>query len=163
MKSVKGTNMKKSIFLRSVVGALAGVVIGMGVTILISFFVGDGNYYPVVPELIADCRGELNAVVLQTVCCLIYGAAWGGATMVWEKEEWSLLRQSVTHLLITSIATFPIAYFMRWMKHSPAGILGYFGIFIAIYACIWISQYWAMKKKIKDMNKGIHESQQKNG
>ena len=62
---------------------------------------------------------------------------------------------SLVHLLVTSVATFPIAYFAYWMPHSNTGILIYIGIFVAIYAGIWASQYSAMKKKIRAMNEKI--------
>ena len=150
--------MKKKVLLRCLLGAPVGLAIGAIVTIIISLTVGDGVYYPVVPKLITDCGNEMNAVLLQAVCSLIYGAAWGGASVIWEKENWSILRQTVTHLIVCSISTFPIAYFMYWMKHSVSGILLYFSIFFAIYLIIWLSQYTTMKKRIKQMNEKVEKN-----
>ncbi|WP_343209631.1 DUF3021 domain-containing protein [Anaerolentibacter hominis] len=150
--------MKKKLFMRCLVGAPVGLAISTIITILISITVGDGRYYPVVPELIADCGGELNAVILQAVCSLLYGAAWSGAALIWETESWSMLRQTVTHLIICSAATFPVAYFMRWMRHNAAGIFLYFGIFFAIYLGIWIGQYFATKRRIGRMNEKVAEN-----
>ena len=73
--------MKKKVLLRCLLGAPIGLAIGTIVTIIISLTVGDGVYYPVVPKLITDCGNEMNAVLLQAVCSLIYGAAWGGASV----------------------------------------------------------------------------------
>lgn len=151
--------MKKKIILRSLLGTLIGLAVSHLITVLISLIVADGNFYPVVPELSADCGSEMNAVLLQTLFSLIYGAVWGGASVIWEMERWSLLRMTVTHLLICSIVTFPVAYLMRWMPHNIAGILHYFGTFFTIYLFIWISQYHAMKKKIKQIN---HKMREKN-
>ena len=133
--------MRKKILLRCLIGAPIGLAISTLITIIISLTVGDGNYYPVVPELVSDCGNEMNAVLLQALLSLLYGAAWAGASVIWEMENWSILLQTVTHLVICSLATFPIAYFMRWMKHTASGILLYFGIFFAIYLIIWLSQY----------------------
>ena len=66
-------------------------------------------------------KWEINAVVAQMIASLLYGAVWAGASVIWEMDDWSLLRQTVTHLLAGSIATFPVAYLMYWMKHSIAG------------------------------------------
>ena len=63
---------------------------------------------------------------------------------------------TLIHLLITSVASFPIAYFARWMPHNATGILAYIAIFIGIYVAIWISQYSAMKKRIQAMNAKLH-------
>ena len=147
--------MLKKVLLRCLFGAPIGLAIGTVITIIISLTVGDGVYYAVVPELIADCGSEINAVVFQSVLSLIYGAAWAGASVIWENERWSILKQTVIHLIICSAATFPIAYFARWMPHDAKGILIYFGIFVVIYVSIWASQYSAMKKKIREMNEKI--------
>lgn len=149
--------MKKKIILRSLLGAPIGLAVNYLITVLISLAVADGNFYPVVPELAADCGSEMNAVLLQTLFSIIYGAVWGGASVIWETERWSLLRMTVTHLLICSIITFPIAYLMRWMPHNIMGILLYCGIFGAIYLFIWISQYQAIKRNIRQINHKMQE------
>lgn len=149
--------MLKKVLLRCLFGAPLGLAIGTVITIVISLFVGDGTYYAVVPELIRDCGSEINAVVFQSVLSLIYGAAWAGATVVWEKERWSILKQTVIHLIICSAATFPIAYFARWMPHNANGVLLYFGIFVVIYIGIWLSQYSAMKKKVEQINERLNK------
>lgn len=149
--------MKQKLLTRSVIGAPIGLAIGTIIAIIFSLTVSDGEFYPVAPELITDCGSEINAVLLQAICSLLYGAAWAGASVIWETENWSLLRQTVTHLMICSLATFPIAYFMRWMHHSISGVLIYFGIFLGIYLIIWISQYSSMKKRVKQINRRVHE------
>ena len=153
--------MKKKIILRSLLGAPVGMAISYFITILISLTVADGNYYPVVPELIADCGSEMNAVLLQTLFSLLYGAVWGGASVIWDMESWSLLKMTLLHLAICSIVTFPVAYFMQWMPHNIAGFLLYFGIFLAIYLIIWVSQYQSMKKRIDQINQKIQDSSHK--
>ncbi|MBR2807397.1 MAG: DUF3021 domain-containing protein [Oscillospiraceae bacterium] len=147
--------MKKKILLRCLLGAPLGLAISTIITIFISYAMGDGSYYAVVPELVRDCGSEINAVALQAVCSLLYGAAWAGASLIWEADGWSLLKMTVTHLLICSLATFPVAYLMRWMDHSLSGIALYFGIFLATYAVIWITQYSAMKRKIDELNSSL--------
>jgi len=148
--------MLKKVLLRCLYGAPLGLAIGTVITIIISLVVGDGTYYAVVPELIRDCGSEINAVVFQSILSLIYGAAWAGASVVWENEHWSILKQTVIHLIICSAATFPIAYFARWMPHNGNGVLLYFGIFVVIYIGIWLSQYTAMKKKVKQINERLN-------
>lgn len=150
--------MKKKIILRSLLGAPVGMAISYFITILISLAVADGNYYPVVPDLIADCGSEMNAVLLQTLFSLLYGAVWGGASVIWDMESWSLLKMTLLHLVICSIVTFPVAYFMQWMPHNIAGFLFYFGTFLTIYLIIWISQYQSIKRRIDQINHKIQNS-----
>ena len=148
--------MKKKILHRCLIGAPIGLAISTLITIVISLIVGDGRYYAVVPEAVSDFGTEINAVLAQAVFSMLYGAAFAGASAVWE-TDWSLLRMTLTHLVICSAATFPIAYGMRWMEHSPGGVLKYVGIFVAIYALIWIVMYGGIKRKIKAMNERVRE------
>ncbi len=153
--------MKKKVLMRCLAGAPLGLALSTTITIVISLTVGDGRYYPVVPELAADCGNEMNAVLLQAVCSLLYGAMWGGASTIWEQESWSILRQTVTHLILCSAATFPVAFYLRWMPHSAAGVLTYFGIFFGIYLVIWLSQYTAMKKRVEQINAKVRQNNSK--
>ncbi len=147
--------MKKKVILRSLLGAPLGIAVSFLITVGISLTVGDGNYYPVAPELVGDFGTEINAVLAQTLCSMLYGAVFAGASLIWEAERWSLLRMTVTHLLVVSLSTLVVAYFMRWMSRSLGGITLYFLIFIGIYLIIWLAQYQAMKRRIREMNEGL--------
>ena len=149
--------MRKEILKRCLFGAPIGIAIGVIVTIIISLALGDGKFYAVVPDLVNDMGSEINAVILQTVLSMVYGAAWAGASVVWDAEGWSLLKMTLVHLAIASVATFPIAYFARWMPHTFGGLMMYIGIFLLVYAGIWISQYSAMKKRVKELNEKIKQ------
>jgi heme/copper-type cytochrome/quinol oxidase subunit 4 len=142
---------------RALVGMPIGLLISTAITIIISLCKGDGHYYAVVPALIEDCGSEINAVLIQFICSLLYGAVYAGATVVWE-TDWSLTKMTVVHLLAISVITLPIAYFMQWMKHSFGGFLFYFGIFIVIYAIIWITTYLKMRKSVDDLNRKVREN-----
>lgn len=147
--------MKRKIILRSLIGAPLGLSISFIIAIIISFIAGDGEFYPVVPELAEDFNSEISAVTFQSIISIIYGAVWGGASAIWENEKWSLLKQTLSHLIICSLATLPIAYFSRWMEHSTAGIAKYFGIFFVIYFFIWLSMYISIKIRLNRINKKL--------
>ena len=155
--------MKTKVFLLCGAGALFGVALSTIITILISLTVGDGLFYAVVPELIADCGGELNAVMLQTALSMLYGAAWAGAALIWKQDRWSLTRQTVTHLIICSAATFPVAWLCRWMRHDAVGAALYFGIFFAVYALIWLGQYLGIRRRVREMNREIGARRSRQG
>ena len=142
---------------RALVGMPIGLTISTVITIIISLCKGDGHFYAVVPALIEDCGSEINAVLIQFLCSLLYGAVFAGATVIWE-TDWSLTKMTVVHLLVISLITLPIAYFMQWMKHSFTGFLIYFGIFIVIYAAIWITETLRMRKGVDDLNRKMREN-----
>lgn len=147
--------MKKKVIKRALLGAPIGLAITMIITILISYCVNDSRFYFAPPALAADCGGEVNAVLLVTVLSFLSGAAFAGASVIWEVEKWSMLRQTVTHLLVCSVLTFPIAYAARWMDHTVSGVLSYIAIFLAIYATIWISTMLSYRKNLKKINSSI--------
>lgn len=152
---------KTKIILSCVFGAMLGLTIAVVITIVISASLHDGKYYAVPPELISACGNEINAVIIQTILSLLYGAAWGGASWIWSIDRWSILRQTITHLVICSAATFPVAYFAYWMPHSVSGVLTYFGMFLVIYLIIWLSQYSSMKKRLQQINEKLNRDHSK--
>lgn len=148
--------MKKKILSRSLVGAPIGLTICTLITIIFSLIYGNGEYFPTPHELIAACGSELKAVLLQTVFGMIYGAVWGGASVIWEMENWSLMKMTLCHLAVCSIASFPIAWILQWMPHSLLGAGIFFGIFFAIYAAIWCFQYAVSKRQIEQINSKLN-------
>ncbi len=142
--------------IRCLTGALIGVAASTLITVFISAIIGDGNYYPVSPDLVSACGSELKAIILQTLFDLLYGAAFGGAGLIWTLD-WSLLKQTLVHLVICSGATFPIAWLMHWMTHTTAGVLSYFGIFFAIYAGIWCLLALSARKSVDRMNEELEK------
>ena len=153
-RNMEKHSMASAVVKRCLVGAPIGLAISYLITIFISLIIGDGSYYSAKPELIAECGSEMNAVVYQMIASLLYGAAFGGASVVWE-TDWSITRQTVVHLVICSGATLPTAWLMHWMDHSAAGVASYFGIFFAIYFCIWLGLYFGARKNVASLNRKI--------
>lgn len=149
--------MFKTVLKRSALGALIGVVVSQIIAIVISLCIGDGSFYAVVPQLAERVDSEIIAVVIQTVCSLVYGAMFGGMSVIWELDNWSILKQTIVHFSVVSVVTLPIAYITEWMHHSILGAIIYFAIFAFCYASIWFSQYMSMKKHLDDVNKKMKE------
>ncbi|MEE0266297.1 MAG: DUF3021 domain-containing protein, partial [Acutalibacteraceae bacterium] len=117
----------------------------------------DGNYYPVIPVLVEQLGSEIGAVIFQTICSLLYGAVFGGMSIIWELDNWSILKQTAVHFLVVSTVSLPIAYVNHWMEHTLIGAIVYFAVFAIIYVFIWLSQYLAVKKRVNAMNKKVRE------
>ena len=141
--------------LRALIGAPVGMAISTIIAVLDSWFIGDGKFYAVVPELAADLGSEIGAVTIQVLCSMLFGAAFAGASVIWEKD-WSLTKMTLVHFLICSAVTFPIAYLLRWMDHTAGGVLKYFGQFLAIYVAIWIIQYMRLRRNVNALNKKVN-------
>lgn len=147
--------MKKKVFLRGLLGFPIGLAIGYMITIAISLILADGYYSPCVPELISVTGSEINAVLLQAVLSGILGAGFGACSVIWEMESWGLVKQTGIYFLIVSVIMLPVAYVNYWMEHSVKGFFSYFGIFIAIFAVVWIAQYTVNKRRVGKMNENL--------
>ena len=150
--------MKKEFVLRVFIGLLGGIVISYLITIGISLAISDGSYYPCVPSLIERFGNEITAIIIQTVLSAVLGAGFAGSSIIWEMDEWSLLKQTSIYFGIVSVLMMTVAYICEWMEHSVKGILSYFGIFFAIFIVIWIVQYLIWKIRISKIKEGIQRN-----
>ena len=149
--------MKRKIVLRSLLGFPLGLALGYMITIIISLIFADVYYSPCVPELTTSMEREINAVLLQAFLCGILGSGFGAASVIWELENWGLVRQTGIYFTIVSVIMMPIAFVTHWMEHSLKGILSYFGIFFIIFVVIWVIQYVIAKRNVKKMNDVLYK------
>ena len=149
--------MLKKVFLRALLGIPIGVFISYTITIFISILVDQGEYYPVVPDLTRMAGSQLNAVVLQYFLSMLLGAGLAASSVVWEIENWSILKRTFVHLVAMSMFMFPIAYVNYWMPHTFLGVFNYFLIFIFLYIIIWAVQYLAWMQKVKAINQKLND------
>ena len=152
--------MKKKLLLRGALGFHIGIAIGYVITICISLVWAGGYYSPCVPELAEALGSEIGAVALQALLCGLLGVGFAASSVIWEMESWSLVRQTGVYFFIISLIMLPIAYVAYWMEHSVAGVLGYFGVFVLIFAVIWGIQFAIGKRNVKKMNEKISEEKQ---
>ncbi len=147
--------MKKKIILRSICGFPIGITIGYIISIFISLVWANGYYSPCVPELIYVMGSEINAVVLQTFLCGLVGAGFAASSVIWEIENWGIIKQTGIYFIIISVIMLPVAYFAYWMEHSIVGFFSYFGIFVLIFAFFWIAQFVTGKHNVRKMNENL--------
>lgn len=153
-------SIKKKILLRSLCGAPIGVSVSLIVTIIASLCAGHGSYYPAPHELIVWCQNETVAVIVQMLCSVFIGAVCGGASVTWEIEKWSLLKQTAVNFAVMGVPFLALGYIINWMPHHFYGVLGYVGGFVSGYIILWCAIYFSIKAKIKRMNKKLQETQQ---
>lgn len=147
--------MKKQMIKRGLFGLPVGIAVGFVITVIISACVGDGNFYPVTPELAAAMGNEVNAVILQTVLCGVMGSGFAMASVIWKLDSWSLAKQSGIYFLIACVLMLPVAYVANWMEHSVIGFLSYVGIFAATFVAVWLAQYLSWRQRIRKMNERV--------
>ena len=116
---------------------------------------GYGNFYPCVPSLIKQFGNEITAVIVQTILSALLGAGFAGSSLIWEKDDWSLLKQTSVYFAIVTVLMMTVAYVCEWMEHSVRGVLCYFAIFFAIFIIVWVIQFVIWKRRISKINSKI--------
>lgn len=146
--------MKKRILLRSAIGFPVGVCISN--LISLGFAFGFGEYFPCAPQCTALFGSEVTGAAVQLLLSGLLGAVFAGCSVIWEVEHWSLLRATATHFCITTVVFFGVSVLLGWCALNLWGMLFYIGFFFVIYLCIWLSQYFAYKRKIQKINQSLH-------
>lgn len=145
--------MKKQLIIRGLIGFPVGVCICNIILLVISFCLG--AYYVCAPECAQLFGSEIAGATAQFLLSGVVGTVFAAASVIWEIESWSLLRATVTHFFVTAIVFLPVSGLLGWTSLDLKGQISYFFIFVFIYICIWISQYFAYKKKIQKINQAL--------
>lgn len=145
--------MKKQLVIRALIGSLLGVCVSNIICLIIAFCTG--TYYVCAPECAELFGSEIAGATAQFFLSGVLGAVYGAATVIWEVSSWSLLRATITHFLVTTIVFLPVSALLGWCALDLKGVLMYLGIFIFMYICIWISQYFSYKRKIQKINQAL--------
>lgn len=95
---------------------------------------------------------EIRTLLIQLVAANIIGIIFSVASFVFEREEWSLLKQTIIHFIILLGTFLPAAVWMGWVPNHVSSILICVGIFIIVYFVIWFAMTMYWKKKIESLN-----------
>jgi len=147
--------MLKEIIKRGLFGFAVGVFIGQTILIIESLFVGDGNFYAVTPYLNSLAGSQLGAVIIQFFVTGFIGTTFAAGSIIFELDNWSLLKQTVIHFLVTSVLMFIAGLICGWFPRNAVSFLIWFGMFIVIYIIFWVSFYNYYKKQTREINESL--------
>ena len=148
-------NMKKEVAKRAVLGFIYGVFIGQTILILESLMKFDGNFYYVASSLVSLAGTKLAAVIIQYFLTGIIGLTFASTTVIFEMDSWSLVRQTITHFVITSIVMYVAGFLCGWFPHTVASTLIWFGVFVVVYLIFWVCFSLYYKNKVKKINEAL--------
>ncbi|AUJ23800.1 DUF3021 family protein [Virgibacillus dokdonensis] len=77
------------------------------------------------------------------------------ASLLFEREHWSPLKQTSIHYLLSNLFFFPIAIWADWLHMSIKSLLFAIVIFTIIYTIIWIIGMWIQKRNVLQLNKAM--------
>ena len=147
--------MRKEMIRRGLHGIPQGIAIGYVISIISALIFGEGTFSAVIPELVEQFNSEMSAVVVQTILSAVLGSTFASMSVVWQIEEWSILKQTSIYFVVTAAVMLPIAYLLHWMERGVVGFISYFGVFVAIFIVIWVIQYLFWKSRINKINEKL--------
>ncbi len=147
--------IKKAIIKRAILGFIYGVFIGQTILILESLMMRDGNFYPVATSLVNLAGTKIGAVIIQYFLTGLLGTTFAATTVIFEMDNWSLIRQTLTHFIITSIVMYIAGFLCGWFPHTVVSTLIWFGVFIVVYVIFWICFSMYYKNKVKKINEAL--------
>jgi hypothetical protein len=138
---------------------LVGILIGIGISYIVSFAYsiagGSGVFMPVSPFLIEKYGTELRSAAVQLACSAAIGFVFAGASVIFNFDTWSILKQTVVHFIVLSTVFLPSAWFCWWVNHTVKSCVVFCMVFIVIYAIMWASQIVAGRCKVRKMNEQL--------
>ena len=147
--------IKKAVAKRAILGFIYGVFIGQTILIIESLFMRDGNFYAVATSLVNLAGTKIAAVIIQYFLTGLLGTTFASTTVLFEMDEWSLLRQTITHFIITSIVMYIAGFLCGWFPHTVVSTLIWFGVFVVVYVIFWICFSMYYKNKVKKINEAL--------
>ena len=131
--------------------SLIGFVLGVGVGVMFHTLSGPDTY-------LAREEHRLG-LMLYFLLSGVYGAVNMGTSAVYGIDSWSILKCTATHFAISvgsSLLFFGAMILMGWMAMpSLSWCLLMLAAFVAVYFLIWLLQYLAYRRRVRQMNEKL--------
>lgn len=115
----------------------------------VAYGIGFGMLFYVLQLLFLKVEAQTSSQILVVV---IGSAVMGLSSLIYQKENWSLLTQGVLHFLGVFAIVNVMAYLNGWFAFNLSFYLGFVLQFVVIYAIIWLVIYYLQGQKVKQIN-----------
>ena len=92
-------------------------------------------------------------LIMQLLGSGFLGVVANGGAIVYDFEDWGLLRATFTHYVVTFITMLAVSELLGWFSRSI--ILIVVIIFSVAYLAIWLVEYALWKKEIRHINRDL--------
>ncbi|QGH33332.1 DUF3021 family protein [Gracilibacillus salitolerans] len=127
---------------------LKRIMIGVAVGSLITFAVTSFM-------IIQSIDSSIQEIWKHWLASMLIGIFYSFASIIFEREGWSLLKQTVVHSTSTFMVLFPIIILAGWLPFDPLSLLIGLVIFLISYSIMWIGLYFHYKRMARSMNECI--------
>ena len=138
-----------------------GVTIGMLISLIISGLFSQGHYYPLNPssDMGIYYYQHFNPVTVMAISVVIWftiGVFFQALDKILN-QNWSLLRMSVTHFILSTLGFSLLAILAGWFPLNLANLLVFWIIYLVIYAIIYWRNYQQMNQQVQAINQSLEK------
>ena len=136
-----------------------GVTIGMLISLINSGLFSQGHYYPLNPssDMGIYYYQHFNPVTVMAISVVIWftiGVFFQALDKILN-QDWSLLRMSVTHFILSTLGFSLLAILAGWFPLNLANLLVFWIIYLVIYAIIYWRNYQQMNQQVQAINQSL--------
>jgi len=101
---------------------------------------------------------ELSTSVIITnyIATALIGFWSNGISVVFNIDEWSILRQTITHAILL-LPYLPLANYLGWMPPTTIGKVLFVVFYVILYISIWFAFKTYYTKKARELNERINQ------
>ncbi|WP_085991264.1 DUF3021 domain-containing protein [Oceanobacillus senegalensis] len=129
-----------------IIEVLRRSLVGLGFSAIITF-----AFLTVM--VIQDLQFSVYIIWRNVLGGMVMGVYFGTASLVYEIEKWSPLKQTVVHFVLSVSIWLSLAIWMGWVLLFPL-LLG-IGSFMVIYILFWCGSYLYFKRIESELNSSI--------
>lgn len=148
--------MKKTIK-SSIYGMQTGIVLGLFISLVFNYLYGSSHYYPSSPQFSEHFTNPLNAVLVSIILWAIIGLLFSLGAIIFEVENWSLLKRTIINFFIYYLGFIPLAILAGWFPLNIYYLISFTITFILIYIIMWLVNVAISRHQINEINKRIKE------
>ena len=131
------------------------VILG-AIGMILGIFVGAGFWYLMSGE-VPEASTGLSAMVLHLLLSGVLGMVANGSSVIYEIEEWSIVRATITHFIISMGIFYVIAFSLGWFSPADPACWIMSVILVFVYFMIWMVHSLIFKYKVKRMNEELRK------
>ena len=131
------------------------VILG-AIGMILGIFIGAGFWYLMSGEAPGTAAG-LSALMLHLLMSGVLGMVANGSSVIYEIEEWSIVRATITHFIISMGIFYVIAFSLGWFSPADPACWIMSVILVFVYFMIWMVHSLIFKYKVKRMNEELRK------
>lgn len=151
--------MLKKIGFSFSISCCCGLVVYILLEWIVIVLLGVEGFSAMTPEYLAMFPSETLAFGAAVLSHGLIGAAFAGATCIYEKAEIGFIWQNIIYFIVTGMVWIPVVCFVWQLYRYPAAFFCTIGGFVLTYVIMSVVGYNITKKEVDEINVRLAENQ----